>query len=307
MKKQNTLQTASYRLLLNGYDTMIKAEGYRQTGNNYQNCVKEFLAYLENEALLKIKALQPLDMISYHEHLSNRPKLRSAGVLSSSTVSNHMFAIDLLFDYMLEKKLIDKKVVLPKHSRHGGTQRQIVSRDEVLSIYAICQNKRDKAILSIAYGCGLRRKEIERLNVADVQLSTGILIVRSGKNDKRREIPLSNNIIKDLKDYLVNERHTYLKDNNKPRTDSFLVNNQGQRMKGDHVNERLKELITKTGNAELANKEITLHCLRHSIATHLLDNGASLEFVRDYLGHTEIDTVHVYSKRRRMKQNTMKR
>ena len=73
-------------------------------------------------------------------------------------------------------------------------------------------------------------------------------------------------------------------------------------MQGDHINERLKELIANTNNADMTSKEITLHCLRHSIATHLLDNGASIEFVRDYLGHAEIDTVHVYARRRKIKQ-----
>ncbi len=302
MQNRFELQTSRYQLLLTEYDAMVNALGYRQTGRGYQANVKEFLCYLENNGILNIKKVQPLHMVAYNEYISTRPNLRTEGVLSSSTIANHLFSIDLLFDYMLEKGLIDKKIVLPKYARHEGKQRNILSIDEILSLYAVCENKRDKAILHIAYGCGARRAEIKNLNVIDVQLTSGILIVRSGKNDKRREIPLSKNIIADLKDYLINERHIYFKDNEKQRTEAFLVNNKGKSMQGDHINERLKELIAKTNNTEITSKEITLHCLRHSIATHLLDNGASIEFVRDYLGHAEIDTVHVYARRRKIKQ-----
>ncbi|MEO6303545.1 MAG: tyrosine-type recombinase/integrase [Bacteroidia bacterium] len=305
MKNRFELQTTAYQLLLKEYDSMINALGYRQTGKTYQNNVKEFLWYLETNGHLKIKKLQPIDMITYYEYLTTRPNLRTEGILSSSSISNHMFSIDLLFDYLIEKKLLDKKIILPRHSRNEGKQRNVLTIDEVMSLYNICENKRDKAILSIAYGCGARRHEIELLNVSDVQLLKGILIVRNGKNDKRREIPLSNAIINDLKDYLIHERHLYFKNDNQPRTESFLINNKGQRMQGDHMNERLKELIAKVGNPEMASKDITLHCLRHSIATHLLENGANIEFVRDYLGHAEIDTVHVYAKRRKIKQLLM--
>jgi len=306
MNNRFELQTASYQLLLSEYDAMIKAYGYRQTGNGYQANVREFLCYMENNGIHNLKKVQPLNMIAYYEYLSTRPNLKSEGVLSSSSISNHLFSIDLLFDYMLDKGLIDKKIVMPKQARYEGKQRNILTIDEIRNLYAVCENKRDRAILNIAYGCGARRSEIKTLNIIDVQLTSGILIVRAGKNDKRREIPLSKNIIAELKDYLINERHIYFADNEKERTEAFLVNNKGKRMQGDHINERLKELIAKTNNVDMTSKEITLHCLRHSIATHLLDNGANIEFVRDYLGHAEIDTVNVYARRRKMKQILLK-
>lgn len=301
MTKRGELYTHAYQLLLSGFDTAVKAWGYRQTGNTYQNNVKEFLVWLENNAKLKLNKLKPLDMVEYYEYLCNRPNIRKEGLLGSSTIDNNMFSVDLFFDYLLEIELIDRKVLLPKRSKGDGKQRQIINLDEVKLLYSVCENKRDVAILDIAYGCGLRRSEIKDLNVFDVQLSKCLLIVREGKNGKRREIPLPERLVSELKDYLINERHTYFRKDQQQRTEAFLVNNKGQRMQGDHINERLKELIEKTQNAELISKEITLHCLRHSIATHLLEK-APLEFVREFLGHTEIDTVHIYARRRKMKQ-----
>jgi len=281
---------------------MIRAIGYKQKGIMYQDAVKEFLSYLENKGILNIKNVKPIDMVKYYEYLTTRPNLRKEGVLSTSTISRHLFSINLFSDYLLQNNIIKKVIMMPRLSRGDEKQRNILSLEEIQLVYKTCENKRDKAILSLAYGAGVRRTEIENLNVQDVQLNVGILIIRNGKNDKRREIPLSNAIISDLKDYLLNERHTYFKNKETARTEAFLINNKGKKMQGDHVNERLKELIQKTNDTELISKDITLHCLRHAITVHLLDNGASIEFVRDFLGHSEIDTTHIYARRRKAKQ-----
>lgn len=307
MKKQFEIHSPAYKLLLGGYDKMITAIGYKQKGKTHQNAILEFLFYLEHKGMLKIKKVEAVDMIEYYEYLTTRPNLRTEGVLSTSSISHHLFAINLFSEYLLEQKIIKKNILMPKLTKGDGKKRNILSTEEIHILYSTCETKRDRAILSIAYGCGARRSEIENLRVPDVQLNLGILIIRNGKNDKRREIPLSNGIISDLKDYLINERHIYFRNQKYARTEAFLVNNRGEKMVGDHINERLKELITKTNDQEIISKEITLHCLRHSIATHLLDNGASIEFVRDFLGHSEIDTTHVYARRRKVKQQLLKK
>jgi integrase/recombinase XerD len=128
------------------------------------------------------------------------------------------------------------------------------------------------------------------------------LIVRFGKYDKRREIAIPERVIADLRDYLINERHSYFKKKNNIPNAAFLLNKKGARMTGAYVNERLKELILITNDTTIINKEISLHNLRHSIATHLLDNGASMEYIQRFLGHADLDTVHIYTKRRKYKQ-----
>ena len=77
-------------------------------------------------------------------------------------------------------------------------------------------------------------------------------------------------------------------------------------MTGDVLNTRVKRIIRKTANKELHDKNITLHCLRHSIAVHLMDNGASIEFVQGYLGHSDIDTTHLYAIRRKRKSSILR-
>lgn len=306
MSKNFAIQTNNFKLLYDGYDKFIRASKYKQKGEMYQMAVKELLHYLEAQEIFDIKKVKALTMVDYFEYLTTRPKVVGEGVLSSSSISGHMFSLKMFQEHLMDSGLITQKIILPKLEKRVENQRNILGHDEITQLMEICQSKRDRAILCIAYGCGARRSEIENLCVADVQLSKGILIVRSGKNGTRREIPLSNNVIAELKDYLVNERHSYLRQDKGSFTDAFLVNNKGKKMRGEHMNERLKELIEMTGNEEMSTKQITLHCLRHSIGVHLLDNGATIEFVKDFLGHKGIDTSHIYTRRRKFKLEIIK-
>jgi len=162
-------------------------------------------------------------------------------------------------------------------------------------------NKREKALLSVAYGCGLRRSEIHNLNTNDVNLYKGTLIVRKGKGNKSRTIPLSDAVISHLKDHLIDERSDYFSSDAKESSQAFFIGVMGKRMRGEALNNNLKKIVTRTGNDELERKRITLHSLRHSIATHLIDKGADIEFVQRFLGHSMIDTAHLYAKRRKQK------
>jgi integrase/recombinase XerD len=303
MTKRNLdLHAPGYQLILQGYSSMVMAIGYKTAEKgSMQRMVQEFLHYLEGQGILNIKKVEALDMVAYYEYLSQRPS-QTGGVLSSSSLTEHMCSLELLNEYLLNLGTLTKRITLPKNKNKDKKERSILTNMEVGILYKAVETLRDKAILGLAYGCGMRRTEIESLNMMDVQLSKGMLIVREGKNIKRREIPLSNTVIRDLKDYLINERYKYLKLDNVYRVESFLVNNKGKLMKGDHINDRLKELTAKTGSPEILAKTITLHCLRHSIATHLIDRGASIEFVKNFLGHAEIDTVHIYARKRRMKE-----
>ena len=304
MKRKLELNSVKYQGYLRAFAMMLNAVGYGVEGQEAMlSQVKEYLHYLEQNGITNLNKIEPLDMVAYFEHLCQRPNLLFGGVLSSSTINGHLCAIELFNDHLLERGIITKTLTLPKMKNAGDKQhRQILTLDEIQALYSVTENKRDLAILALAYGCGLRKAEISKLAIADIQLSQGILIVRQGKFSKRREIPLTDRIINDLKDYLINERNQYQNKDKNNTNETFLVNNLGKPANGDWLNKRLRQLIAKLNKPEVEAKEITLHCLRHSISTHLLEAGAGIEFVRDFLGHAEIDTVHVYARRRKMKQ-----
>jgi site-specific recombinase XerD len=261
------------------------------------------LFFIEQRSVTSIDQVKASEIIAYYEYLRERSSFRREGGLSDSYIRVHFFALRLFFDYLQEtNKIVSSPVRLPKFSFASSAQRNILSVEEITKLYSVCESKRDKALLSIAYGCGLRRSEIVRLNTSDVLLHKGILIVKEGKNGKSRTVYLSDAVLRDLKEYIINERSDLLARNPYPTKedqDAFFINNIGTRKKGLAMLDRLKYLIEKTRDFSIIRKNITLHCLRHSIATHLLDGGASIEFVQKFLGHAMIDTAHLYSKRRK--------
>lgn len=278
----------------------IKTKGYSRGKASYANQAREFLFFIESIGFSRIQEIRATEIIAYHDYLKERPNQRKEGGLSDSMIKGHLFALRLLFDYLLDSEVIDSSPArLPKFQLSKGKERNVLTVEEIKILYAQCESKRDVAIISLAYGCGLRRSEMYKLNTTDVLLHKGMLVIRDSKNGKSRTIPLSNSVVTSLKEYIIYERPKYFRNNKFNEGHAFFINNFGMRMKADKLNTRLKELILKTENRIMIGKEITLHCMRHSIATHLIDNGATIEFVQGFLGHSDIDTSHIYAKRRK--------
>ena len=299
------LHNKYFETLYKEFNVFILTKNYKQgKGKMIQACVREFLFFIEAKGFITVLQIKTPEIIAYYEYIRERPNQRKEGGLSDSMIRHHLYSLRLFFDYLIETgELESSPARLPKFQLNKSKERNICTVEEIKQLYSVTETKRDRALLSIAYGCGLRRSEIQNLNTNDVILHKGLLLVRNGKNNKSRSVPLSNNVMADLKDYLIYERAKYFTKNNYESNPSFLINNQGTRMNGAMLNDRLKELIKLTKNYTLQQKEITLHCLRHSIATHLIDMGANIEFVQALLGHAEIDTAHLYSKRRKQKLN----
>lgn len=299
------IQTPAYQNYYKKHDQFITAKGYKNNSKMYQYQVRAFLIWLENKGITKVKNITSAVMVEYLEYLNTRPNKRLGGTLSPSSIDGHLYSIAMFFDNLLEWKELKSVILLPKFKRTISEKaRQILTEEEVQKLYANCQSKQEKAILSVAYGCGLRRAEMNQLELKDVSFSSGIMIVRNGKLNKRREVPLSDEVLKYLKDYVINERGFYLRGKNQMEP-SFFLNNNGKRMSGETLNRRLKAIIERTNDSNIIEKNITLHCLRHSIATHLIENGAGIEFVRDFLGHENIDTSHLYAIRRKRNTNRL--
>ena len=143
--------------------------------------------------------------------------------------------------------------------------------------------------LPICYGCGLRRNEVELLSLKDINFEQKLLFIRKGKGKKRRVIPLTETIVKELKNYL-NYSEIYRKEN----IESFLINDLGNTITGNNIYTTFKRILKRT--TILDYQLYCLHSLRHSIATHLLENEMSIEMVRDFLGHSQLVTTQIYTR-----------
>lgn len=300
--KHLSIKSSVFNLLLEEFSHLIIVRGFgngRQT--YYESHVREFLNYLESANLFDIKEIKTLNIINYYEHLRERRNFKREGKLSGITISHQLQAINLFFEYLVESQQLDSSPVkFSKFHLHRYNPRNICTETEIKHLFKSCISYKEKAVLSVAYGCGLRRSEIFLLNINDIHLSQGVIVVREGKMRKSRVVTLAGPIINYLQEYLFHERY---KIQNKTVIDAqaLFINDHFQRLTGESINNILKNIIKRTQNKKLNKKNITLHCLRHSIATHLLNKGANIEFVQGFLGHTLIDTAHLYSKRRRQK------
>ena len=293
MKKE--IQTPAFQNFFNQFDSFVKVKGYKQgKGKMYQSAIKEFLIWLEESGVTKIKDITSKESISYFEHLTTRPKQRGEGTLAEKTIKFHLFALGLFMLNLLDNNEIEKAYYIPSYSGGNQKPRNTLTVEEIKKVYQHCENQQERALLSLAYGCGLRRSEIEALDTKDIQLSSGMLIVRKGKNSKRREVPMSDSVVNYLKNYLLEERYQKLSGKNQLE-EALFINSRGKRTSGENLNDMLKKMIEQTNSYDLIQKDISLHCLRHSIAYHLAENNAGIDFIRRFLGHSEINTTYIYA------------
>jgi integrase/recombinase XerD len=147
-------------------------------------------------------------------------------------------------------------------------------------------------MLAVFYGCGLRRREGSSLEVDDLNFDRRILHVRKGKNYKERLVPFSKSSSKILQEYVYDHRPLLTKSN---QISALFIGMTGKAMTGGSLYGRLKQLVLLTDNPDLINKDVGLHTLRHSIATHLLENGMSLPKIQRFLGHSSLESTQIYT------------
>jgi integrase/recombinase XerD len=280
-----------YRQQLSEFRSHLERIGYHpNTQKSMHSSLQEFFYWLERQGIHQIEAITAKQIRKHYEYLNERPNQTRPGNLSESMVHGHLWSIKTFFNY---QQSIGKITINPfsilTFPKVEHKQREVLSIEEVKELYAACETMRDQAMLGLFYGCGMRRAEAMQLNISDIHFKSGLLYVRSGKGKKRRVIPLTEQVITDLKNYYLYERSFY-SNHNHIGEQAFILHQQGGRMR-DYW-KRLKYLIKKAG----LPKQISLHHLRHSIATHLLESGLSIEQVRDFLGHAHLESTQIYTR-----------
>lgn len=292
--KSLPLHTSAYQSLVQEFSRHLQRLGYNRFSCRSQpSSLREFLHRLEQQGITELENITPKHIQEHYNYLLERPNQQRGGLLSGSTIEQHLYALKLFFRQQETLGAISTNpisgLIFPRHTSPGRT---ILTIDQVKQLYAACGSLRDKALLGIFYGCGLRRAEGEQLNIADVQFRNQLLYVRQGKGKKRRVVPMSKQVAQDLQEYFYHERNQYLPKQNEDKEPAFILNIYGHRMRGNDYGRKFKQLIQKAGLPD----HYSLHHLRHAIATHLLEGGLSLEQVRDFLGHNCLESTQIYTR-----------
>ena len=256
--------------------------GYSESSQRMlPGCLREFLTVMA----LNPEEIREADILTYRAYLQARPNRRRGGGLSEQMIHHHLYALRLWLSWQLEQGIIDQHPMSGLRFPSPRSQApQILSLEEIQALYGVCYQPKERVVLSLCYGCGLRRSEAEALDLVDVQLSSGLLYVRSGKGGKRRVVPMSEGVMRDITAWLPARRTS--------AEPALLLNKQGRRMQGASMYRILKNLLHRSG----ITKAVGLHSLRHSIATHLLERGMAIETLRDFLGHAHLESTQIYAR-----------
>lgn len=288
-----------YKKLSESFYQYLKQLGYvERTCRARQLNVEEFLNAMQLQGIRNIELVQEQHIQKYYEYLNTRPSKLNAGVLQLKTSFDYMKSVMHLFSMLQAQGKINNnptskvQVIYPDNEY----ERTILTQEQIKSLYQHCITARERAILSLSYGCGLRAGELEQVNIEDVRFRDKILIVPKGKGNKRRIVPMSSGASQDLADYYYTERDQWTAQRKYRKSDqAFMLNNIGGRMKEFTYNRNIRIIIDRTQDENIKKKEISVHSLRHSIATHLIEQGMAVEQVRDFLGHSQLETTQVYT------------
>jgi integrase/recombinase XerD len=256
----------------------VKAQGYKL---NTLNTFKIALYRLENYSTKPLQELSEKELQDYYQYLTTTTSNRTGETFSNSYIKHHLYAIRLFFDFLEDSQIITENIAQDlHHDTPVEHHRKPLSQQQITLLYQQCVTLQERIILHLFYALGLRRTEAEQLQIKDIHLRTGLVYVRSGKGGKRREVPMSSMIIEDF------ARHIQ-------RQEKYLLTGKiGRPLSGNVMSKQLRKIAK---NAQLT-APCTPHILRHSIATHLLENGLTLEEVRDFLGHKHLETTQIYIK-----------
>ena len=267
-----------------------------------------FFGFLENEKKVSLNTLQSYkrDLKQFENYLGTSEEeyneLTNDGIKDyikymqeqgkkTSTISRGLAAIRSFYQYEAKNKQVEKDptegIQSPKIEKRVPS---VLTSSEVALLLEQPKNvdlkgTRDKAMLEFAYATGMRVTEIISLNVEDINLETGYATCKNGK--KERTVPIGEMSLKALKDYMLNARQTMIKDDNEQ---ALFVNVNGQRL----TRQGFWKIIKYYKEQAHIEKDITPHVLRHSFATHLLQNGADLKSIQTMLGHSDILSTQIY-------------
>ena len=273
-----------------------------------QKQIKNFLNFIENDKKVSDNTLQSYrrDILQYQNYVEenkiNYLKVQEEDIKDylqymndigkkSSTISRSLASIRSFYQYLLRVKKIKKDptegIQSPKIEKRVPS---VLTSQEVELLLEQPKNVdlkgiRDKAMLEFAYATGMKVTEIISLDIEDVNLEEGYVSCKS--REKSRNIPLGSLSLKALKDYIENSRNILIKDEN---VKALFVNTNGQRL----TRQGFWKIVKFYKEQAHISKEITPHILRHSFATHLLQNGADLKAIQTMLGHSDISSTQVY-------------
>ncbi len=298
---------SEYEKLVEDFTFFLATTGFASTtiatrGRN----LREFLHYLESQGLTTVTAITNHHLQNFMTCQERRENLVFGCGLKQSTLNQYGSLLNKLTSYLHTYRNQHQLTISLPYREPVYKERQTLSYEEVAELFAFTAQKlkrmrkqlfysqRNRAMLCIYYCCGLRKSEGVNLDVKDIQSDRLMIHVRKGKGNRSRYVPTTLPTMQILTEYMSGERSRILQ-LSENKTESFFISEFGFPCTGQSMSAVFKSLIHRCNNAAIRAKQPTLHTLRHSIATHLLQQGMDIVLIQKFLGHKTLDTTQIYT------------
>ncbi len=269
-------------------DYLVVEKGLsNNTQDSYRFDLLDFSKYLEENKINDLKDLDEKDIINYLTYLKDDKKLKAR------SIERHITTLRMLYKYLIKNEILTNDITANiDNLKLGRHLPDVLTVDEVNDLLDIKINTvfdiRTKAMLEIMYSSGLRVSELVNLELSDIDTYNDTILI-NGKVSKERMVPIGEYSKKYLNDYLQVRNELIKRKNGNPN--KLFLNNHGMPITRNGFNFLLNNILKEKG----IKKNITPHTLRHSFATHMLDNGADLRSIQELLGHSDIVTTRIYT------------
>ncbi len=308
--KQLPIKTTHYLTLQMSFKDWLQTMGYANgTVNTFPVHLREFFHYLEERNVFHVREIQQRHYDGFFSYLQIRTNKRfESGGLSPSAINKIAKSVNTFAKYINQNQRFTLNIT-PKYLQHSQEIPSVLTREEIKALYeatftphrlnTTAIGQRDRAILAIFYGCGLRKTEGSALNITDIDLVKRTVFVRNGKGNKQRYVPMATKVLEDVKAYLEEGRYWFLEYQlrgrqgrsltKKSESNALFINHYGGRLQAFY---NRFNYLAKNANV---STHFSTHTLRHSIATHLLQSGMDIEEIAKFLGHSSLESTQLYT------------
>jgi len=274
----------------------LLARGFKQNTIQYAEIhLGQFYLWLSENRKEQIKQVTRITIQAYQKYLCCEYRKKNGQKLCQLTILAKLSALRKYFRYLVKNKeiLLDPTIDIELPRSRDYLPKDILTMQEAENLLELPDKTilgiRDKAILELLYSSAIRRKELCDLELYDINLKDKTIHIRTPKNRKDRIVPIGNKAKEAIGKYLLTSRFLLIK-NTKEK--AVFLTYTGKRIR----KETLNCMVKKYSNLMKINKKITPHCLRHSCASHLLQNGSNLVIIQKILGHSRISTTEIYTR-----------
>jgi integrase/recombinase XerD len=258
---------------------------------SYPVMIEKFFDYIQKQKVKSIEDITAQQVKNFFQQLSETTSKRTGEAYSLGTLRTYLTALKRFTKYIQQAEQINIDINI-KYEGSDKKPIEILTNEDIKQLYEATEENllgmRDRAMIAVYYGCGARRNEGLNIRINDILPDKNLLYIRKGKNYKERYIPMIGQVKKDIIDYLTIARPMMM---NKEIHDVFFVSMTGNNVSKSALSERMKKLIKKAR----IEKKPGLHLLRHSIATHLHQQGMKLTEIARFLGHSSLESTQIYT------------